>query len=99
LKRGIYVDASVPCKGASNADTLSYWGGKNGINQSKLGCVIKHLTRKDGTYTLRRTCKSIYDERTFEDRVSVNVLYREAFILRRPRLPWVPASTYRYCGP
>ena len=48
LKRGIYVDASVPCQGASNADTLSYWGGKNGINQSKLGCVIKHLTRKDG---------------------------------------------------
>ena len=32
LKRGIYVDTRAACKGASRADTLSYWGGDNGIN-------------------------------------------------------------------
>ena len=32
LVHGIYVKSGVPCKGAPNAATLSYWGGINGIN-------------------------------------------------------------------
>jgi hypothetical protein len=99
LKRGIYVDVHVPCKGASNAATLSYWGGKNGINESKVRCTIKQLTETGGVYALQRTCQSIDADGTFEDGVTVKVLGRQSFMISGGHHLGERDQTYRYCGP
>ena len=85
LKRGIYVDRRVPCKGASNLATISYWGGNNGLNVAKGKCRIERIRRSGRAYVLNRTCSSGYS-----DEVQITVRGRSAF-----RLDGV---TYRYCG-
>ena len=34
LKQGLYVPVGRPCRGASNADIVNYWGGKSSIGAS-----------------------------------------------------------------
>jgi hypothetical protein len=99
LKRGIYVDIHVPCKGASNADTLSYWGESNGINESKIACRIKHLSNKGAAYSLQRRCKAIDFEGRFEDSVNVIILDRQTFTISGGHRLGQPDRTLRYCGP
>lgn len=41
LKRGIYVPAEEPCKGASNAAMRSYWGAKSAFSSSHAVCTIR----------------------------------------------------------
>jgi hypothetical protein len=104
LKRGIYVDMRVPCKGASNAETASYWGGRNGINGARAACTIKALNRHEKNYDLRRTCRLVQGPYTGHrhDRLRLTILSRTSFIIR-PERHWndvtVEDVTYRYCGP
>jgi hypothetical protein len=99
LKRGIYVDLRVPCKGASNADTLSYWGGSNGLNEARIKCAIKHMSKKGDAYVLERKCMAISFSGTFEDGVTVKVLSRTSFVLSGGHRLAEPDRRYRYCGP
>jgi hypothetical protein len=93
LKHGIYVDANVACKGASNADTMSYWGKDNGLNVSRIGCRIVRLSKNGSTYTLQRTCRGITGSGTFKDKVAVKMISASSFALIGDR-----SVTYRYCG-
>jgi len=101
LERGIYVDIHVPCKGASNADIVSYWGKDNGINVSKAACSIKAMNMNGQRYNLRRACRDVYGV-SWHDELNITVLTRTSFILR-PEQRWadVPRqeTTVRYCGP
>jgi len=41
LKHGIYVPVGSACKGASNAEMVNYWGGKNSIGVSQVWTTTK----------------------------------------------------------
>jgi len=98
LKRGIYVDVNVQCKGASNADTVSYWGEDNGINVSKADCTIKAHSRHGRDYELRRACRDIHGG-SWQDRLNVTIRGPKSLIIRH-RSGLDPRDvTYRYCGP
>jgi hypothetical protein len=97
LERGIYIGALRACRGASNADTLSYWGGDNGINGSKLTCKITRLKRRGATFILDRTCRPVGAEGKFDDRTEVRVLSRTAFTIRAAAGSG-SGQTFRYCG-
>jgi hypothetical protein len=98
LARGIYVTVGTACKGASNADTLSYWGGNNGINDQQTGCTIKSLRKVGATYALNRTCRSVRFGGSFKDRVKVTVLDRTTFLMQG-RVPVGPGvRRFRYCA-
>jgi hypothetical protein len=98
LKRGIYVDVNVPCKGASNADTVSYWGEDNGINVSKAACTIKARTRHGRHYELRRACRDTHGG-SWHDHLKVTIRGSESLIIRRGSGLDPRDVTYRYCGP
>jgi hypothetical protein len=99
LRHGIYVKAGTPCKGASNADTLSYWGGNNGINDQQTGSEIMRLQKVGSTYSLKRKRTSGRFGGSFHDEVKVTILSRTSFVFH----PWavykLPSQTFRYCGP
>ncbi|HEY0630218.1 MAG TPA: hypothetical protein VGD23_12910 [Sphingomicrobium sp.] len=98
LTKGIYVVVGTPCKGASNADTLSYWGDDNGINGSKTKCRITRLTKKGATYSLQRACTEIQFNGSFNDETRITVRNRTSFTSHaRPEFG-TPDRTYRYCG-
>ena len=44
LKQGIYAPANRPCKGASNAEIVSYWGGNSSFGSAQATCTISKLT-------------------------------------------------------
>ena len=99
LKRGIYVDVGVPCKGASNADTLSYWGKDNGINQAHASCRVTSLSKKGPHYDLGRTCRLVQGPYIGhrKDRLRLTILSRTSFVAHwRGFQP--EDTTYRYCG-
>lgn len=54
LKRGIYVEASVPCAERSNATVTSFWGDR--LNTARTECVIQHVTvaGSDHRFTCRK---------------------------------------------
>ena len=98
LAKGIYVVVRTPCKGASNADTLSYWGNDNGINGSKTKCRITKLVKWAATFSLQRTCTEIHFNGSFNDEARITVRNRTWFISHaRPEFG-TPEQTYRYCG-
>ena len=90
LAQGIFVDASAPCKGASNADTMSYWGGDNALNVSQAECTIKSLHKAGGKWTIRRHCSSIQGADLGDDTITLAIAGPKAFTLDRTR--------YRWCG-
>ena len=59
LKQGIYVPANRPCKGASNAEIVNYWGGKSSFGSSQATCTISKLTRKGNVFTITDKCSDI----------------------------------------
>jgi hypothetical protein len=99
LKRGIYVDASKRCKGASRADTLSYWGGDNGINNQRTRCRITTLSRVDSTYSLRRACTDLREGFSFADKAEVTVSNRTSFVIHGGSRFAIDNRSFRYCGP
>jgi hypothetical protein len=98
LKRGIYVDASKRCKGASRADTLSYWGGDNGINVAQVACKIERLENKGDIFTLQRVCQPIDSTQTFKDLWQLKILGRFSFIIGRDQSSRPSGPVFRYCG-
>ena len=59
LKQGIYVPANRPCKGASRAEIVSYWGGKSSFNSAQTSCTINKLTRNGKIFTITDKCADI----------------------------------------
>lgn len=98
LTKGIYVVVGTPCKGASNVDTLSYWGDDNGINSSKTKCRITKLTKKGATYLLQRACTEIQFNGSFNDKARITVRTRTSFTSHGWSDFGTPDRTYRYCG-
>jgi hypothetical protein len=99
LQRGIYVEAGIPCKGASNADTVSYWGDDNGINGTRTGCKIKTLHRDGPVYSLNRKCRQLGFSGSYNDHVKITVLDRTSFKFRARGPFGTTVTTFRYCGP
>lgn len=59
LKQGIYVPANRPCKGASNAEIVNYWGGKSSFGSAQATCTISKLTRDGKVFTITDKCADI----------------------------------------
>lgn len=59
LKPGIYVPANRPCKGASNAEIVNYWGGKSSFGSAQATCTIDKMTRNGSVFTITDKCVDI----------------------------------------
>ena len=59
LKQGIYVPANRPCKGASNAEIVNYWGGKSSFGSAQAECTISKVTRAGNIFTITDQCVDI----------------------------------------
>lgn len=59
LKQGIYVPANRPCKGASNAEIVNYWGGNSSFGSAQAECTISKVTRDDNVFTITDKCVDI----------------------------------------
>ncbi len=59
LKHGIYVPADRPCKGASNAEILNYWGADASFGSSQASCKITKLARNGKVFTINDKCVDI----------------------------------------
>ena len=99
LIRGIYVLAGTPCEGASNVDTLSYWGDDNGINDQRTHCHIITMAKNGSTYALRRTCTDIRAGATFDDSAEITIRNQTSFIVLDRTNPRAEGRQFRYCGP
>ena len=90
LAQGIFVAAASPCKGASNADTLSYWGGNGALNVSQAECTVKSLRHTGSQWTIRRHCASVQGDDLGDDTITLSIAGPKAFTLDKIR--------YRWCG-
>jgi len=59
LKQGIYVPANRPCKGASNAEIVNYWGGRSSFGSVQATCTISKMTRNGNVFTITDKCADI----------------------------------------
>lgn len=59
LKQGIYVPVKRPCKGASNAEIVNYWGGKSSFGSAQASCTISKMTRNGNVFTITDKCADI----------------------------------------
>jgi hypothetical protein len=99
LTKGIYVVVGAPCKGASNVDTLSYWGDDNGINNQRTRCRITGLTRNGSTYWLQRACTDLREGFSFDDKAEITVRNRTSFVIHGGSRFANLDRSFRYCGP
>jgi len=91
LKQGIYVPANRPCKGASNAEIVNYWGGKSSFGSAQAECTISKVTRDGNVFTITDKCADIRSG---------------GVIVGGPTVVTIPNATsftlageaYRYCG-
>lgn len=92
LKRGIYVRQGMPCASASNADTLSYWGSDNGINDQQDACVIRSQVAQGSKHSLSQSCRNIrFKHDAYRRDITIDVRHATAFALQ--------GDEYRYCRP
>lgn len=91
LKQGIYVPAGRPCKGASNAEIVNYWGGKSSIGASQGECTIKALTRKGNVFTIHDVCRDIQSGDVIAGGPTV-------ISVASPASFSMSGVSYRYCG-
>ena len=91
LKQGIYVPANQPCKGASNADIVNYWGGKQSIGSSQTECLITKMTRKGNVFTITDKCTDIRSGEAIDGEPSVVTIASPVQFTR-----W--GTAYKYCG-
>jgi len=99
LTKGIYVVVGTPCKGASNVDTLSYWGDRNGINNQRTDCRITGLTKNRSTYSLQRACIDLREGFSFADKAVITVFDRTSFVIHGGSRFANDDRSFRYCGP
>lgn len=91
LKQGIYVPVGRPCKGASNAEIVNYWGGKSSIGASQGDCTIKTVTHKGSVYTLKDQCRDIGSGSLISGGPTV-------LTIANPTNFKMGGTSYRYCG-
>ena len=91
LKQGIYVPVGTPCKGASNAEMVNYWGGRSSIGVAQAQCTIKKLTRKGSVFTLTDECKDIQSGDSIEGGPTI-------LTIGGPTTFRMSGTSYRYCG-
>jgi hypothetical protein len=91
LTQGIYVPAARPCKGASNAEIVNYWGGKSSIGVAQAECTIKKLSRKGNVFTITDECHDIQSGEAIEGGPTVLVI-KDSKSFR------TGGVSYRYCG-
>jgi hypothetical protein len=91
LKQGIYVPAKRPCKGASNAEIVNYWGGKSGIGFAQAECKIRNLKKNGSQYTFTDECRDNQSGDLIEGGpTTISIRSATAFTM--------DGTSYRYCG-
>lgn len=91
LKQGIYVPVNRPCKGASNAEMVNYWGGKSSFGSAHAACTISKLTRKGKVFTITDKCADIQGGGEIVGDPSVVTISSPTRFTRA-------GEAYRYCG-
>jgi hypothetical protein len=91
LKQGIYVPVGRPCRGASNAEIVNYWGGNSSIGASQAECTIRSVKRKGNVFTLKDRCRDIQSGDEIEGGPTVLKIINAATFR-------MSGTTYRYCG-
>lgn len=91
LRPGIYVPVGRPCKGASNAEIVNYWGGNSSIGASQGECTIKTVRHKGNLYTINDRCRDI---QSGEEIVGGPTVLK----ILNPATFRMAGTTYRYCG-
>lgn len=91
LKQGIYVPVGTPCKGASNAEMVNYWGGRSGIGVPQAECTIKKLSRKGNLFTFTDECKDLQSGDSIEGGPAT-------LTIPGPTKFRMAGTWYRYCG-
>jgi hypothetical protein len=91
LKQGIYVPANRPCKGASNAEIVNYWGGNASLGSAQAICKISKVTQKGRVFTINDTCVDIRGGGEIVGGPTVVTITGPASFTRA-------GETYRYCG-
>lgn len=91
LKQGIYVPVARPCKGASNAEIVNYWGGNASFGSAQATCEISKMTRKGNVFTISDKCADIRGgAEIFGGPTVVTIASPTRFSMG--------GDTYRYCG-
>jgi len=92
LKHGIYVPAGRPCRGASNAEMVNYWGGKSAIGRAQAVCTIRKLGRKGPNFTIHDACRDIQNN---------GITQGGPIVLKisSPKSFEMSGTRYTYCGP
>ena len=91
LKQGIYVPANRPCKGASNAEIVNYWGGKESFGSAQATCTISKVTHKGNVYTITDKCADIRGGGEIVGGPTVVTIASPTSFTRE-------GQAYRYCG-
>lgn len=91
LKQGIYVPANRPCKGASNAEIVNYWGGKSAIGYAQATCTIKKLTKQGNVFTITDECRDLQSNEAIEGGPT-------ALAISSPTQFRMNDTNYRHCG-
>lgn len=92
LKQGIYVPAGRACRGASNADMVTYWGGRSSIGAAQATCTITRLSKRGNVYTIADRCKDVQFGQSMGAGHSVLTITALTTFTR-------DGTRYRYCGP
>ncbi len=91
LKQGIYVSVKRPCKGASNAEIVNYWGSDSAIGVAQATCTIKKLKKAANKYTIFDVCTDIQGGGVIEGGPTV-------LTISSPTNFEMSGTSYRYCG-
>lgn len=91
LKQGLYVPANRPCKGASNAEIVNYWGGKSSFGSAHATCTISKMTRNGKVFTITDKCVDIQGGGEIVGGPTV-------VTIANPGSFTLAGQTYRYCG-
>jgi hypothetical protein len=91
LKQGIYVPANRPCKGASNAEIVNYWGGKSSFGTAQAECTISKVARDGNVFTITDKCADIRSGGAIVGGPTVVTIANPTSFTRS-------GEAYRYCG-
>lgn len=91
LKKGIYVPVGRPCRGASNADIVTYWGGRSAIGAAQATSTITSLAKHGNVYRLGIRDKDLQSGSSFAgDPITLTISSPTDFVMGGTR--------YHYCG-
>ncbi|MES2492801.1 MAG: hypothetical protein V4579_05900 [Pseudomonadota bacterium] len=91
LKNGIYVPVARPCKGASNAEIVNYWGGRSSIGVAQATCTIRSLRRNGTVFTVHDECRDLQSGDVIEGGPTM-------LKISSPATFRMNGTNYRYCG-